>query len=145
MTAVIICGLQGSGKSAFCRERFGETHVRLNLDMLGTRQREDILLHACLAAKQAFVVDNTNPAAEQRMRYVALARAAGMEVECYYVDTPLEECIARNAGRIGKAMIPEVGIRGTAAKWVVPSKEEGYLRLYRVVAADGKFSVTEIP
>ncbi|HWE94100.1 MAG TPA: hypothetical protein VG269_09070 [Tepidisphaeraceae bacterium] len=39
MEAVIFCGVQGSGKSTFFRERFFDTHLRLNLDMLRTRHR----------------------------------------------------------------------------------------------------------
>lgn len=40
MEAVILCGIQASGKSAFYSERFFHTHVRINLDMLRTRRRE---------------------------------------------------------------------------------------------------------
>src|SRR3712207_7912749 len=58
--------LQGSGKSTFYARRFADTHVRLNLDMLRTRHREDILLHACLAAQQPFVAANTNPTPPDR-------------------------------------------------------------------------------
>ena len=53
-------GIQGAGKSTFFKERFFDTHVRINLDMLKTRHREAILLDACIRAKQRFVVDNTN-------------------------------------------------------------------------------------
>jgi predicted kinase len=60
MQAILLVGLQGSGKSTFWAQRFRDTHVRLNLDMLNTRARFDVLRHACLAAKQRFVVDNTN-------------------------------------------------------------------------------------
>jgi predicted kinase len=28
MEAVILCGIQGTGKSTFCRERFFDTHRR---------------------------------------------------------------------------------------------------------------------
>ena len=37
MQVVILIGIQGSGKSTFCRKRFFDTHVRINLDMLRTR------------------------------------------------------------------------------------------------------------
>lgn len=144
MVAVILCGLQGSGKSSFCRARFYDSHVRINLDMVGTREREAVLLHACLSVRQAFVVDNTNPRREQRERYVKLAKAAGYEVECYYVDTPMEECVARNVVRVGNAQVPEVAIRGTAKKWERPSKAEGFDRVYRVVASGGEFTVEEM-
>ena len=69
MEAVIFCGVQGSGKSTFYTDRLADSHVRINLDMLRTRRREQILLRACIEAKQPFVVDNTNPTIESRRRY----------------------------------------------------------------------------
>ena len=61
MEAIIFIGLQAAGKSSFYRDRFFNTHIRINLDMLKTRHREQMILQACLTAKQSFVVDNTNP------------------------------------------------------------------------------------
>ena len=66
MEAVIFVGIQGSGKSTFFRDRFFDTHVRINLDMLRTRPREKIFLEASLEAKQKFVLDNTNLTREER-------------------------------------------------------------------------------
>ena len=39
MQAVIFIGIQGSGKTTFYRDRFFNTHFRINLDMLKTRHR----------------------------------------------------------------------------------------------------------
>ena len=47
MEAILFVGIQGAGKSSFFRERFFDTHVRINLDMLRSRRREEILLNAC--------------------------------------------------------------------------------------------------
>ncbi len=58
---IVLCGIQASGKSRFAREHWYESHVRINLDMLRTRNREDIVLYVCLAAKTPIVVDHTNP------------------------------------------------------------------------------------
>ncbi len=99
MQAVVFCGIQGSGKSTFFMERFAHTHVRLNLDMLKTRAREDILLHGCLAAQQPFVADNTNVTPAQRQRYARLAAAASFETVLYYFESKVERAMARNAAR----------------------------------------------
>ena len=40
MEAVILCGVQGSGKTTLYRDRFLETHARISLDLLRTRARE---------------------------------------------------------------------------------------------------------
>jgi predicted kinase len=74
MEAVIFIGIQAAGKSTFYFQRFADTHVRINLDMLRTRRREQILVQACLVAKQSFVVDNTNVTRADRARYVPPAR-----------------------------------------------------------------------
>ena len=78
--AVILVGIQGSGKSTFYQQRFADTHVRINLDTLKTRAREEQLLRDCIAKKSSFVVDNTNPSPSDRARYVAPSRAAGFRV-----------------------------------------------------------------
>ena len=82
MEAIVFCGIQASGKTTFYRMRFAETHVRLSMDVLKTRNRERILLDACLRARQRFVVDNTNPTRDERARYVAPALATGFAVVC---------------------------------------------------------------
>ncbi len=66
MEAILFIGIPATGKSTFYKCYFADTHVRINLDMLKTRRREDILLQAGLKAKQRFVVDNTNPTRANR-------------------------------------------------------------------------------
>src|SRR5436309_15387453 len=102
MEAVIFVGVQGSGKSTFYREHFFDTHVRINLDMLRTRHREQVLLAACLASKQPLVVDNTNPLPADRARYIGLAREAGFRGVAYFFETPLKDAIRRNNQRTGE-------------------------------------------
>ncbi|MDJ0635658.1 MAG: AAA family ATPase [Xenococcaceae cyanobacterium MO_188.B29] len=92
MEAIIFVGLQASGKSSFYREKFIDTHIRINLDMLKTRHREKILFNACLEAKQPFVIDNTNPTIADRSRYIEPAKAKGFKIIGYYFQPNLEEC-----------------------------------------------------
>jgi hypothetical protein len=51
--------------------------VRISLDLLRTRRREQLLLAACLEGRQPFVVDNTNRMIADRARYIAPTLAAG--------------------------------------------------------------------
>ena len=44
------------------------------------------MLELCLRERQPFVVDNTNPTAADRRRYVDPARAAGFRVIGYLVE-----------------------------------------------------------
>lgn len=141
MHAIILCGIQGSGKSSYARAHWFDTHVRLSLDLLHTRQREDVLLHACLAAKISFVVDNTNPSRAQRLRYLQLARASGYErIELYHFRSGLAAALERNARRSGKQRVPDIAVRGTLAKLETPTPDEGWDRIVVVEARiDGSY------
>ena len=145
MEAVILCGIQGTGKSTFCRERLFDTHVRINLDMLQGRHRETILLTACLNAKQSFVVDNTNPTTEERARYIAASRAAGFRVVGYYFESKVSDALVRNELRGPGRRVPDRGVLGTAGRLQLPSRKEGFDALYyvRLGAKPGEFVVEE--
>ena len=43
MEAVIFTGIQASGKSTFFKERFFDTHVRINLDMLDSKSGKAVV------------------------------------------------------------------------------------------------------
>lgn len=146
MDAIVLCGIQASGKSTYVRHHWFDTHVRINRDMLGTRNREDIVLHACLAAQARLVVDNTNPKRAQRERYLRLARAAGYEqVVVYFFDVSVDEALERNQGRPEGARVPDLAIRGTANKLERPSLEEGWDEAFVVhVGSDGGFVVEKL-
>ena len=132
MEAVILIGIQGSGKSTFCRERLFHSHVRINLDMLQSRHRETILLTACLNAKQAFVVDNPNATREERARYIAAARAAGFKVVGYYFESKVRDALLRNELRGPRERVPDRGVLGTAARLQPPTPAEGFGALHVV-------------
>jgi predicted kinase len=132
MEAVLLIGIQGSGKSTFCRQRFYDTHIRINLDMLKTKNRERILLHACIQAQQRFVVDNTNVLMQGRARYIEPAKAAGFRVVGFFFQSPVSAAIERNNRRTGKALIPAKGIWGTYKRLQLPSYDEGFDALYQV-------------
>ena len=144
MEGVIFVGIQASGKSTFYRERFFDTHLRINLDMLKTRNREQILLRACIEAKQPFVIDNTNPSAEKRARYIRPACSAGFRVLGYYFDVQIKDALTRNKEPTGRHHIPEKGIFGTKKRLRAPEMEEGFDLLYRVrIDEEGRFVVKE--
>lgn len=145
MTAIILAGIQGSGKTTFYAQRFFETHVRISLDMLRTRHRERILLNACIAARQPFVVDNTNVLASERAVYIRAAREAGFRVVGYYFPTPLRTAIARNAKRTDKKAIPVAGVASKYKRLQPPTLEEGFDELHTVELAEGGgFVVTAV-
>jgi len=124
--AVVLMGLQGSGKSHWVRHHLFDSHVRINLDTLRTDHREQVLLHACLAVGQSFVIDRTSPLRARRARYHALAHAAGFRTRLVWFDVPVARALERNAQRTGRARVPDVAIRGTAAKLQPPDPTVGW-------------------
>ncbi len=143
MEAVIFIGLQASGKSSFYKERFFATHVRINLDMLRTRTREEILIRACLLARQPFVVDNTNMLFSQRAAYIAIARESRFRIIAYFFRSELREAIRRNAGRQDKQAIPIAGLIATFKRLQPPAPEEGFDEVHTVVLnAANEFEVS---
>lgn len=145
MQAVIFIGLQGAGKSTFFKEKFFNTHVRINMDMLKTRHREDLLLKACLEGQQPFVIDKTNPTTKNRERFIQAARENRFDVIAYYFVPDLKLSLERNAARTGKERVPDVALYATSKKLQPPTKEEGFDRLYTVRQdAAGNFVVAEV-
>ena len=132
MEMVLFIGIPGSGKSTFYRERFFDTHVRINLDMLKTRHREMTLIQACIAARQPFVVDNTNVSTVERARYIPLARQVGYRVVGVYFRSNLAEALKRNQQRAGKALVPAQGVRARFNLLELPHVSEGFDQLYYV-------------
>jgi predicted kinase len=126
MEAIIFVGIQGSGKSTFFRERFFDTHVRINLDMLRTRHKEEKLLNACLESGQSFVIDNTNPLPADRQGYLQPARARGFRTIAYFFQTTLRDAMQRNNLRPGKKKVPAPAVAATFKKIVPPAMAEGF-------------------
>ena len=141
MQAILFIGIQATGKSSFYQARFADTHVRINLDMLKTRNREARLLEFCCETQQPFVVDNTNPTRVDRLRYISSAKEAGMLLIGYYFESSIEPALDRNADRGEDRQVPERGVRGTHARLEIPDKDEGFDELYYVRISGGDFEV----
>jgi len=136
--AVVLCGIQGSGKTTFYEHRFAATHAHVSRDVLRTANREREAIEDCIARGRSFVVDNTNATPEHRAPYLAAALAAGYEAAGYWLDVRPSDAIERNDPRAGKARIPVKGILGTYKRLRVPSPEEGFSRVYRVLVLPGR-------
>ncbi len=144
MEAIVLIGLQASGKSTFYRERFFNTHIRINLDMLKTRHREKQLIETCLQTKQPFVIDNTNPTKAERRKYIEAAKNAGFRVVGYYFQSQVEECERRNESRPGRRQVPLAGVLGTYKRLEIPTVDEGFDELsYVKIGMDNGFIVEE--
>ncbi len=142
---VILVGLQASGKSTFFRERFAAAHEHVSKDLFpnnkNPNRRQAQLIEAALGSGRSVVVDNTNPTLEDRRTPIRLGCEYGARIVGYYFEVEIGECLARNAGREGRARVPDVAIFATAKKLVPPSFEEGFDGLFRVSPIDPGFEV----
>lgn len=143
METVIFCGIQATGKTTFFKEKFFKTHIRISLDQLNTRNKEQKLIDVCYLIQQRFVLDNTNPTKEERAKYISEARSKKFKVIGYYFRSRLHDALARNSQRSGKENIPEIGIKGTYNKLEIPDLEEGFDELYFVEIENNNFMIKE--
>lgn len=127
--AVILIGIQASGKSTFCQRYLSDSfHIYISLDDVGTRNRELELLMRCIDSNRSFVIDNTNPEVSDRQRYISLAKQHGYETVGIFFQSKVRECIERNELREMK--VPAKAIAATSNKLQLPSYEEGFDLLF---------------
>lgn len=142
MEAVIFVGIQGAGKSTFFKEKFFDTHIRVNLDMLRTKNREKLIFEACLQSKQKVVIDKTNLTREEREKYILGAKQFRFKVVGFYFQTNLEKALERNNQRSGKAKIPEKGLFSSFKRLEIPKFDEGFDELFYVsINEENKFVI----
>jgi predicted kinase len=137
MELIVLIGVQGSGKTTLYHDRFVDTHLRVSLDVLRTRAREEAFVALCLQTRQPFVVDNTNPTPAERARYVEPARSAGFRTAAYLVEVDAAVALARNAERREEERVTVPRLIGTARRTVPPAPEEGFDELWHASAAAG--------
>jgi predicted kinase len=141
----IFVGLQASGKTTFYRKYFLDDYLYLSLDMLNTRNRESILLSACVNSKTNFIIDNTNPMIKDRKRYISKIRRHRYKyyIDCYYFNSILEECIERNKNRGRIPEVPEIALRYTNKHLQVPTYDEGFDRIFDISIINNEFISNE--
>ncbi|GAB3814989.1 AAA family ATPase [Pontibacter rugosus] len=131
-------------KLTFYKEHYFNSHVRISMDLLRTRNRERLFLKACLQSSMRFVVDNTNPTAAERAAYIALAKAAKYEVIGYFFESTSRDAVARNSQRSGRFQVPDKAIYGTHKKLQPPKLDEGFDVLYYVsLLPNGAYNLTQ--
>lgn len=139
--AIILIGIQASGKSTYYHRMWEDEYVHINLDTLHTRNKERLLLEECLLEGRSFVVDNTNPTAADREKYISAAREHGYQVDGYFFQSVIADCMDRNRTRQGKACVPDKAIACTSNRLELPSYQEGFDHLYYVRIVQDEFVV----
>ncbi len=133
MQAIIFIGVPGSGKSTFYKEHFFDTHMRISMDLLNTRNKELKLMAYARAVQQKVVIDNTNPTISERKRYIDWFKEKKYDVIAYFFEPDFERSLHWNNQRMGKKRVTEVGIKSVFKKLERPTLTEGFDRLYTVI------------
>jgi len=142
MQSILLIGIPASGKSTFFQERFADSHVRVNRDMLGTAYRHEQLMKTCVEAGIRFVSDNTNVTREVRSRTIDPAKEAGFEVVGYYFESNSVKSIILNSQRDETYRVPDVAIYSKRSCLEYPSLSEGFDQLYFVKLCENGFDVS---
>ncbi|KAA6431643.1 AAA family ATPase [Rufibacter glacialis] len=136
-------GLPASGKSTFYQRNFFNSHVRLSLDLLRTRNRERQFFSLCLQTNTRVVVDNTNPRVEDREKYLTRFKEHRFQVIGYFFQTSLQEALERNRAREGRDKVKDIALYDVRKKLEPPSFAEGFDRLFSVRIQGNGFWVEE--
>ncbi len=141
MEMVIFTGIPASGKSTFYKEFFFNSHIRISLDLLNTRNKEGKLLQYCFETQSKVVIDNTNVTKESRKKYIEYALHNKYKVIGYYFDSSVQDCLERNKNR--KDSINEIGIKTKYKELEKPLFEEGFNTIFMVKMLGQKFEVCD--
>lgn len=147
---VLVCGLPGSGKSAFSKQYFSnsgrdrvnrkEIH-RLLYEMIHFGKRwteqefdavdehlvkhvERKIIEQLLQNNQKVLVDNTSVSESSRKSYVGIAQQMHKTIGAIFLQTPPATCLKRNRER--EDPVPERVISNLAAAIDLPGTEEGF-------------------
>ena len=139
---MILIGVPGAGKTTFYQERFASTHVRISLDEVTSRSKLEAKVNDCIAAKNSFVVDNTNVRRQDREWFVRTARSAGYRVVGYVFRLELRAAIKRNSLRKGKQVIPVPALIRIWKGMEQPDLKEAFGELSTVnIQKDGTYTI----
>ncbi|KAI1873730.1 uncharacterized protein JN550_002999 [Neoarthrinium moseri] len=132
---VLFVGPPGAGKSTFYWKHLKPLgYERINQDTLKSRARCFKAAGEALASGASVAVDNTNPDADGRAEWVALARKHQVPVRCVWFRTPLGLCEHNDVVRAlnrplnpeARTALPKLAFNGFAARFKEPKAKEGF-------------------
>lgn len=142
MELILFIGIPASGKSSFYSTRFFNSHVRISMDLLNTRNKEQAFFDLGLKWQQRMVIDNTNVTQEERAGYIKRAKAKGYRVFGYFFQSRIKDCLERNRNREEANRIDERGVLAKHRQMELPTTDEGFDALWYVEMSDQQFEVS---
>ncbi|XP_068601970.1 bifunctional polynucleotide phosphatase/kinase [Brachionichthys hirsutus] len=136
---VVAVGFPASGKSTFFHTHIvPEGYAYINRDTLGSWQSCVSACRRALKEGRSVVVDNTNPDAESRKRYVDVAKAAGVPCRCFHFSASLEQAKHNNRFRemapsdCKHAKVNDMVFHSYKKHFVAPALSEGFAEILHV-------------
>nr|XP_023418950.1 bifunctional polynucleotide phosphatase/kinase isoform X2 [Cavia porcellus] len=134
---VVAVGFPGAGKSTFLQEHLVSAgYVHVNRDTLGSWQRCVSKCEATLKQRKRVVIDNTNPDAASRARYIQCARDAGVPCRCFLFTATLEQARHNNRFReltgSSHAPVSDVVMFGYRKQFEAPALSEGFSEILQI-------------
>ncbi|XP_028714703.1 bifunctional polynucleotide phosphatase/kinase isoform X1 [Peromyscus leucopus] len=134
---VVTVGYPGAGKSTFVQEHLVPAgYVYINRDTLGSWQRCVSSCQAALRQGRQVVIDNTNPDAPSRARYIQCARDAGVPCRCFNFCATLEQARHNNRFREmtdpSHAPVSDMVMFSYRKQFEPPTLAEGFLEILQI-------------
>lgn len=131
---IIFVGSPASGKSYFAKTHFKD-YIYINRDTLGTWQKCVAALERAIQEGKSAVIDNTNPDAESRKRYIDAAKKHKVPCRCFLMLTSERQAKHNNVFRElidpSHAVLGEMVFVGYRSKFKEPALKEGFQEIVR--------------
>ncbi|XP_039987725.1 bifunctional polynucleotide phosphatase/kinase isoform X2 [Xiphias gladius] len=136
---IVAVGFPASGKSTFFHTHIiPKGYVYVNRDTLGSWQSCVSACERALKEGRSVAVDNTNPDAESRKRYVDVAKATGVPCRCFHFSASLEQAKHNNRFRemapsdSKHAKVNDMVFHSYKKHFVAPSLSEGFSEILQI-------------
>lgn len=126
-TIHVMCGVPGSGKTTYSKQ-IAEEHdlIRFSFDEMRCFGLESFMRPALEALREgkSVILDTTNLRINVRAKILQAVADIPCRKVAVYMDTPLEECIRRNANR--ECRLPDFVIESAHRSLQPPTLDEGW-------------------
>jgi len=142
---VLFVGSPASGKSTFWKNHLPD-YIRVNNDTLKTAEKCLKVMREALTSGKSCVIDNTNPTAEVRARYLSVAQELHIPARCFLFRLPKELAFhldtLREVNKHRTHLSKRVGsmpIHTFFKKFEEPQVQEGFEEVREVELVAGPF------
>lgn len=127
---ILLVGPPASGKSSLSKTF--PNHLRVCCDELGTTDKCADRAWVLLQNGRKVVIDNTNPDAKSRAKFIEVAKELNKKIVCISMQTDWELCKLLNLYRVRKGgnHIPDIAYNIYKGNFQAPKKEEGFDEIY---------------